>query len=614
MKKVFFCFAGILLCFATLFHTLGYAELQDSSADSFDWSKYSYHELLAIYEDLTESLNEAARQYAIENGNRKIVFSNEIEEIMVGRTSTIDVRVDKVVEDAPDRTNLIWKSSDDSIVRVAAGGRITGVAGGTAEITCTAQDDEYIFSTITVIVRVPVSNVVIKEKEITMLLTDKDDEVSQTVVASVLPENADCKTISWTSNNEEAVIVEDGKITAIAPGTAVITASSDDPSLTVPKTATCKVVVKQAISSVKLDTDTIKLNKNSSQTLQAIIAPDNASEKRLNWESSDPGVVRVAANGQITGVSCGTSIVTCSATDGSGCKSSCIVQVVQMATGIALDRTGTLTLNGNETYRVKATVQPSNATTRTLRWESSDNNVATVDISGKITALRGGEATITCATVDGSEKTASINVLVSPFTIGKKEYTINEKTGIQIPIQYTGAKKDFQYSVANAQLFTISEEWVSDKEVVLQLNPNKAGTTELVLKDNSDSRKTVKIKITVDHSAAYDTTSYPRGDYKNILRTPSKYQDENISIYGRVLQVGESGFIWTSKYLRVGTAGYDNVFYVDYSDVDMDFNVIEDDYITVYGVCTGTTTYTSLLGASITIPSMKAEKIVMGQN
>ena len=66
--------------------------------------------------------------------------------------------------------------------------------------------------------------------------------------------------------------------------------------------------------------------------------------------------------------------------------------------------------------------------------------------------------------------------------------------------------------------------------------------------------------------------------------------------------------------LRVATQGrWDNVFYITCSSGEVE-GIIEDDYITVYGECDGTETYTTIMGGSVTIPSMNAEKIFLGRH
>ena len=114
---------------------------------------------------------------------------------------------------------------------------------------------------------------------------------------------------------------------------------------------------------------------------------------------------------------------------------------------------------------------------------------------------------------------------------------------------------------------------------------------------------------------SFDKTSYPTANYSAIMREPRKYEGENLSIYGKVIQKQEgTNGVGPLSYtvMRVATKGNDDVFYVTCYPYIAE-GIIEDDYITVYGQCQGTTTYTSIMRKSVTIPEIFAEKITLEQ-
>ena len=86
--------------------------------------------------------------------------------------------------------------------------------------------------------------------------------------------------------------------------------------------------------------------------------------------------------------------------------------VVIPVTGVKLDKTS-LTLQETDSATLIATVEPDNATNKNVNWESSDTSIATVDASGKVTAISAGSATITAIAADGSGKSASCSVTVT---------------------------------------------------------------------------------------------------------------------------------------------------------------------------------------------------------
>ena len=107
---------------------------------------------------------------------------------------------------------------------------MTGVGYGNAVITCTAADDEYIFAEASVQVVLPVTKVSLDAAEATLLLAERDPAAANTTLNySVGPENAYIQDVMWSSSNEDVAIVdENGRVSAVAPGTATITAVSKD--------------------------------------------------------------------------------------------------------------------------------------------------------------------------------------------------------------------------------------------------------------------------------------------------------------------------------------------------------------------------------------------------
>lgn len=621
--KKLFSLALVLLLVATCFALPVFAEgNQESSTNSgsspaldipsINWSDYSYDELLLLRDGLDSYIHELERQYAIENGNRIITLNESDPTIYQTQSFAFAAEVKRVVEDAPETTDFIWTSSDESIAKVSAAGVVTAVNYGDAIITCTASDDEFIFAQATVHVVLPVSSLTMDTHDATLLLSAQDASAAKiTLSCTVAPENAYVQEVAWSSSNEEiASVDEEGNVHAVAPGTVKITATSMD-SFSTPKSASCTITVLQAVSSISLSDSEMVLNVRANQNLTAVVSPENASRKDLIWESSDPAVATVSKTGTISAVSNGTAIITCTAADGSGVSSSCEVTVIQMVNSLKIESTSTaITVNKNESITLNATISPDNATNKDLTWESSNTDVATVDNNGTVTGISGGAATITCTAADGSQKTAKIEIYVPSIAVDSTEYTVTSKDGFDVSFKFYGKPDDLTFSPEKCSFFDVSMSQ-SGEEVTLTIVPNKAGTGTVTLSDKSDRRSTVKLSITIDHSACYDSISYPVGNYTNIMRSPSTYEGSKMSAYGRVLQISQGLF---STVMRVATQGrWDNVFYITCSNSQA-AGIIEDDYITIYGECDGTETYTTIMGGSVTIPALDAEKIFLGRH
>ena len=243
------------------------------------------------------------------------------------------------------------------------------------------------------------------------------------------------KKIKWTSSNKKiATVSASGKIKGINKGRCNIYAKVGK------KKYTCKVTVKQPVTSIKLSKKSISLNKGKKYTLKASIAPKNASNKAVVWKSSNTKIASVSSKGVVTAKSAGTTTITATAKDGSRKKASCKVtikgsnnkkiliqelkfdikeRIIELMPAQYKD-TSKYWVNryiGREDHYYDPIIFPSNATNKTLSWKSSNTNVATVDTKGNITALRAGTTIISASTTDGSKKTISYKATV----IGGKE-------------------------------------------------------------------------------------------------------------------------------------------------------------------------------------------------
>ena len=206
------------------------------------------------------------------------------------------------------------------------------------------------------------------------------------LVATVLPKDAEYDGVTWASSNASVASVNSGTVTAVKEGTATITASAGG------KSATCNVKVSAkivAVTSITLDKTSLSMQVGDTETLTATIKPEDATDKTIVWTSSDEAVVSVS-NGKITALKSGKATIT--AKSGT-CSADCVVTISVNTESITLDKT-TLSLAVGESAILTATVRPDDATDKTVTWSSSDESIAKVD-KGKVTALKIGSATVT---------------------------------------------------------------------------------------------------------------------------------------------------------------------------------------------------------------------------
>lgn len=266
---------------------------------------------------------------------------------------------------------------------------------------------------------VKVESVTLNSTSLTMV-----EGESQTLTATVSPSNADNKKVIWSSSSSSVATVDDrGTVTAIAPGTATITAKSDDGG----KTATCAVTVNSkviSVESVSLDKTTAEITEGETLTLTATVKPDNATNKKVTWSSSNEEIATVE-DGVVTAKKAGEATITAKTEDGEK-TASCSVTVkekVYPVESVSLDKTEA-TLEVGETITLIATVSPDNATDKTVTWSSSDESIATVE-DGVVTAIGVGSATITAKAGD---KTATCAVTVIKKNIPVSGLSLNKES------------------------------------------------------------------------------------------------------------------------------------------------------------------------------------------
>ena len=212
-----------------------------------------------------------------------------------------------------------WKSSAPSVATISQTGRVDAVAEGTASITVTTEDGNKTAICQVTVKPVSVSSVSLDRETLSLKIGE-----TSALVATVLPDNAANKKVSWSSSNTGVATVDsNGDVSAIKVGTSVITATTEDGG----KTATCILTVDPvSVTGVNLNKSSLTLLVGDSETLTATVAPSNATNKRVSWSSSNTSVVTVDSNGKVNAVSGGTATITATTEDG-GKTASCSVTV-----------------------------------------------------------------------------------------------------------------------------------------------------------------------------------------------------------------------------------------------------------------------------------------------
>lgn len=299
--------------------------------------------------------------------------------------------------------------------------------------------------------------------------------------------------IVWKSSNEKvATVNSNGKVTAITEGTTIIMAYISGYS------STCVVKVSSdyvAINSIQLNKNTLNLLIGTSETLTKTVYPSNATNKDVNWKSSNPQVATVDAFGKVIAKQVGTTIITVYA---SGYSATCTVNVVNNISlkGISLNK-ATLSIKEKASETLTVKFNPTNTTNKKITWRSSNKNIATVDEFGKVIGVSAGNATITAVSNDGGYvarcevKVEAISKKVTSVSLDKKELklVVGEETIIKATINPNYAEnKNITWESSDKQVATVKDGKVT------AIRP---GTAEIkVITEDGEKEAICKITVT----------------------------------------------------------------------------------------------------------------------
>jgi uncharacterized protein YjdB len=234
-------------------------------------------------------------------------------EMLIGETMQLSATVQP--SNATNKT-VMWASTNPSVASVDQSGKVTALAEGKATITASAGG-----KSATCLVNVSKKYIAVTSVELDHTSLEMTEEDVVTLIATVKPDDATDKTVTWSSSDATVATVDNGKVTAIKEGEAIITATAGS------KAATCKVTVLKKVievSSVELNKETLELVEGDSETLVATVKPDDATDKTVTWTSSNNAVASVDQNGKVTALAEGKATITASA---GGKSATCLVNV-----------------------------------------------------------------------------------------------------------------------------------------------------------------------------------------------------------------------------------------------------------------------------------------------
>ena len=464
------------------------------------------------------------------NLTEKIVVDFKAERISLDKTNiTLNnnkpVKLnEKVLPEYTNNKKVTWSSSNEKVATVDENGNVTAVNNGICKITATTTDGTN--KTASCDVKVDIKAESINFNISSYKITDLAQTPSFT--AKILPENTANKKVIWKSSDTSIATANPstGVIKAVSNGTCKITATTTDGTNL---SASMDIIVDIKAKSVALDKTSMQItSKNSINKLVATVTPSQASQK-VAWSSSNGNIAKVDSKGRVTPVSNGTCKIIAITTDGTNRTASCDVTVdIKFVTGISFDFNSYTITNVNQTPVFRPNITPSDAEDKNVRWSSSNTKVATVSSSGVIKAAGNGTCKITATTTDGTNLSASFNIIVNikatKITLDKTkiELTTGKETEkITSSIEPSIANKAVKYTSSNTSIATVSSDGV--------VTAVGSGTCKITAAPTDGSKVTASCDVTVDIKTTgmkLDKTNYTFNKAETIkinpVITPSK--------------------------------------------------------------------------------------------
>ena len=396
---------------------------------------------------------------------------------------------------------------------------------------------------------VNVTGITLSETALQLMVDDEED-----LTATFAPANATYKVIIWESSDPTVATVDNaGSVTAIGEGVAIITATAKMHSTVV---ATCHVTVGTpevfpTSVSVSLLPTSIPVGGTSQAT--ATVLPANTTNKNVTWTSSNTAVATINANGVITGVAPGTSIIRARCVSDNTVTATATITVTTVPPSTVSVSLLPTSIQVGETSQATATVLPENTTDKSVIWSSNNTAVATVNASGVVTGVAPGTAIIRARCVADNTVTATATITVTAVPPSTVSVSLLP-TSIQV-----GETSQATATVLPANTTDKSVTWTSENTAVATVNAS--GVITGVAPGTAIIRARCVADNTVTATATITVTAVPPSTVSVSLSPTSIQVEQTSQATATVLPANttDKSVTWTSENTAVATVNASGV-------------------------------------------------------
>lgn len=416
-------------------------------------------------------------------------------------------------DNASDKT-VIWTSSDDSVLDIDEEGNAVAIKEGKVTVTATSKDGGK-----TAACEITVERVAVTGVEITAAPQDnKLVEGSEfKFEAEVAPDNASVRDVQWTSSDTTVIAINaEGNAKALKAGKSTVTVKTVDGGFTAEReiTVSAKVVSVESVA-IKAVPEGLLLYVGDEFAFEAVITPENATDKNVSWSSSDPEVLKVAADGKAVALKTGKAKITVTTADG---KKTAVTEEITVepqivpVTGVKITNY-TETLHVNETFAFEAEVSPENATDKSVKWSSANEEVLVIDeATGLATAVEEGTVMVKVISGYDADVYDECTVIVTAADVHVESVAIADMPdSVRVGDEFTlRAVITPSYATDTTVTWKSSDTMVATIDSKGRVKALSSGVTTIILTSN-DGGKVAKydMEVFTVEVASVIITSYP---------------------------------------------------------------------------------------------------------
>ncbi len=367
--------------------------------------------------------------------------------------------------------NATWRSNDETIATVDQNGKVTALRAGEVMISVTSADGGLVANgTITVtapsVTTVPVTRIYVTPQQLSL-----EEGETATLSYSISPTNATNKNATWRSKDETlATVDQNGVVTALKAGTVRIEAISEDGSFRSDAVLTISSRVI-SVTGVAITPESASMEVGESVALSYVITPANASNKAVNWSSSDTSIA-IVNNGVVSALKAGEVMISVTSSDGGIVANATITVTAPPVITVPVTRIYVtpqrLTLETGETSHLTYAISPSNASNKNATWRSKDEILATVDQNGVVTALKAGVVEVEAISEDGQFRSDATITIVKASTVPVTSiYVTPQRLTLE-----AGETSHLTYAISPSNASNKNATWRSKDETLATVDQN----------------------------------------------------------------------------------------------------------------------------------------------